>query len=50
MKGASDGQVSFYTCLMLSTKNGIKTLTVKIDPGAPVNTIPPEPVLEALPS
>ena len=40
MERASDGQVSFYTCLMLPTKNDTKTMTVKIDPGAQVTTIP----------
>ena len=37
---ASDGQVSFYTWLQLSTKNSMKLMAVKIDPGAQVNTIP----------
>ena len=37
---ASDGQVSFYTCQMLPTKNGTKTMTIKIDPGSQVKTIP----------
>ena len=36
----SDGQVSFYTHLMLPTKNGMKSMMVKIDLGAQVHTIP----------
>ena len=40
MECASNGQVSFYTHLMLPTKNGMKSIMVKIDPGAQVNTIP----------
>ena len=35
---ASNGQVSFYTYLMLRTKNGMKSMTVKIDCGAQVNS------------
>ena len=35
-----DGQVSFYTCPMLPTKNGMKSMIMKIEPGAQVNTIP----------
>ena len=38
---ASDGQVSFYTRLHLTTKNGMKLMTVKIDHS-------PEQVLEAI--
>ena len=45
---ASDGQVSFYTHLMQPTQNGTRSMTVKINPGAQVNTTP-EQVLEALP-
>ena len=37
---ASDGQVPFYTRLQLPTKNGIKWMTIKTNPGAQVNTIP----------
>ena len=40
MESASDGQVVFYTYLQLPSHNGTKTMTVKIDPGAQVNTIP----------
>ena len=36
----SDRQVSFYTRLQLPTKNGMKLMTIKIDPGAQVDTIP----------
>ena len=39
MEQASDGQVSFYTSLMLPTKNGTKSMMMKTDPGAQVNTI-----------
>ena len=39
-ENASNGQVAFYTCLHLPAQNGTKTMTVKIDPGAQVNTIP----------
>ena len=45
-----DGQVSFYTRLQVPTRDSTKLITLKIDPGAQVNTIPPEQVLEALPS
>ena len=37
---ASDGQVAFYTRLDLPARSGTKTMVVKIDPGAQVNTIP----------
>ena len=37
---ASDGQVAFYTHLDLPAQSGTKTMVVKIDPGAQVNTIP----------
>ena len=37
---ASNSQVLFYTRLQLPRKNGTKLMTVKIDPGAQVNTIP----------
>ena len=40
MERASDGQVSFYTCLLLPTKNGMEMMTIKINPGAQVSTIP----------
>ena len=40
MESASNGQVVFYTCLQLPGCDGTKTMTVKIDPGAQVNTIP----------
>ena len=39
-ESASDGQVAFYTQLQLLAWDGTKTMTVKIDPGAQVNTIP----------
>ena len=37
---ASDGQVAFYTRLDLPARSGTKTMVVKIDPDAQVNTIP----------
>ena len=37
---ASDDQVSFYMQLQLPTENGMKMMTVNMDPGAQVNTIP----------
>ena len=37
---ASDGQVAFFTHLHLPGLSGTKTMVVKIDPGAQVNTIP----------
>ena len=40
MESASDGQVAFYTHLQLPAQDGTKTMTVNIDPGAQVNTIP----------
>ena len=40
MERASDGQVAFYTHLDLPAQSGTKTMVVKIDPGAQVNTIP----------
>ena len=40
MESASDGQVAFYTHLHLPAQSGTKTMTVKIDPGTQVNTIP----------
>ena len=46
---ASNGHVLFYTNLMLPTGNGMKTMIVKIDPGAQVNILPLEQVSEALP-
>ena len=39
MESASNGQVTFYTCLQLPSYDRTKTMTVKIDPGAQVNTI-----------
>ena len=39
-ESTSDGQVAFYTCLHLPAWSGTKTMTVKIDPGTQVNTIP----------
>ena len=40
MESASDGQVPFYTHLQLPALDCTKTMTVKIDSGAQVNTIP----------
>ena len=40
MESASDGQISFYTQLQLPSKNGTQLITIKIDSGAQVNTIP----------
>ena len=37
---APNGQRSFHTTLQLVTKQGCKSLLVKVDPGADVNTIP----------
>ena len=37
---ASDGQVAFFTHLDLPAQSVNKTMVVKIDPGAQVNTIP----------
>ena len=37
---APDGQKSFHTTLQLVTKQGCKSLPVKVDPGTDVNTIP----------
>ena len=39
-ESASNGQVAFYTHLHLPAQNGTKAMTVKIDPGTQVNTIP----------
>ena len=39
LKCASDGLVTFYTMLHLTTKNETKYMMVKIKPGAQVNTI-----------
>ena len=39
-ESTSGGQVAFYTCLQLPAQDGTKTMTVKIYPGAQVNTIP----------
>ena len=40
MDYASDGQTSFHTTLQMVTKQGSKSLPVKVNPGADVNTIP----------
>ena len=40
MESASDGQVAFFTHLHLPAQSVTKTMIVKIDPGAQVNTIP----------
>ena len=40
MDRAPDGQKSFHTTLQLVSKQGCKSLLVKVDPGADVNTIP----------
>ena len=40
MESASNGQVDFYTHLHLPAWSGAKTMTVKINPGTQVNTIP----------
>ena len=37
---ASDGHTSFHTTLQVDTKQGAKSIPVKVDPGAEVNTIP----------
>ena len=37
---ASDGQTSFHTTLQMVTKQGSKSLPVKVNPSADVNTIP----------
>ena len=37
---ASDGQTSFHTTLHMVIKQGSKSLPVKVNPGADVNTIP----------
>ena len=37
---ASDGHTSFHTTLQIDTKQGAKSIAVKVDPGAEVNTIP----------
>ena len=39
-ESTSNGQVAFYTHLQLPACHGTKTMTVKIGPGAEVNTIP----------
>ena len=39
-KSAFNGQVAFYTDLHLPAQSGTKTMTVKIDAGTQVNTIP----------
>ena len=36
----SDGYTSFHTSLQVDTKQGAKSISVKVDPGAEVNTIP----------
>ena len=40
MESASEGPVAFFTHLHLPAQSGTKTMTVKIDPGTQVNTIP----------
>ena len=40
MDVTSDGHTSFHTTLQMLTKQGSKSLPVKVDPGADVNTIP----------
>ena len=40
MDVASDGQTSFHTTLQMVTKQGSKSLPVKVNPGMDVNTIP----------
>ena len=40
MDVASDGHTSFHTTLQMVTKQGSKSLPIKVDPGADVNTIP----------
>ena len=37
---ASDGHTSFHTTLHVDTKQGAKYISVKVDPGAEVNTVP----------
>ena len=37
---ASDGHTSFHTTLQMVTKHGSKSLPIKVDPTADVNTIP----------
>ena len=37
---ASDGHTSFHTTLQVDTKQGAKLISVKVDPGAEINTIP----------
>ena len=37
---ASDGHTSFHTTLQMVTKQGSKSLPLKVDPGTDVNTIP----------
>ena len=37
---ASNGHTSFHTMLQVDTKQGAKSISVKVDPGAEVNTIP----------
>ena len=37
---ASNGHTSFHTTLQMDTKQGAKSISVKVDPGAEVNTIP----------
>ena len=40
MDVASDGQTSLHTTLQMITKQGSKSLLVKVDTGLDVNTIP----------
>ena len=39
-ESVSDSQLSFYTRLQLPTYDGTKLMTIKIDPGVQVNTMP----------
>ena len=39
-ESTSNRQVAFYTCLHLPARSGTNTMTIKIDPGTQVNTIP----------
>ena len=41
MDVVSDGHTSFHTTLQMVTKQGSKPPSVKVDPGADVNTTPP---------
>ena len=37
---ASDGHTSFHTTLQVITKQGTKLITVEVNPGTDVNTMP----------